>query len=211
MPAHWSCRTKPSSAPRAGRGTTRTTSTTLRNEPRTALPPLEHTSTSELSGNSEYFFEDRHRRNVLKRSSATRFRFAVFGGPCPVWNVHRSFSHHGRILVQLAATPESLRTQIFVITRRYQRSDTRLTSVQSKEVVPYQINTKFRGPAAADDDARATTAASAIGCAWTWTSVSVVKLRASVRQANRIQEPAGLAGARRPRNLDVGLLCPTQA
>ncbi|WP_082641315.1 short-chain fatty acyl-CoA regulator family protein [Bradyrhizobium yuanmingense] len=111
MPAHWSCRTTPSSPPRAGRGTTRTTSTTLRNEPRTGLPPLERTSTPELSGNSVVFFlKIDTAGNVLKRSSATRFRFAVSEGPCPVWNVHRSFSHHGRILVQLAATPESLRT-----------------------------------------------------------------------------------------------------
>ncbi|WP_439366300.1 short-chain fatty acyl-CoA regulator family protein [Bradyrhizobium sp. DASA03005] len=48
--------------------------------------------------------------NVLKRSSATHFRFAVSEAPAPVWNVHRSFPHHGSILVQLAAMPESLRT-----------------------------------------------------------------------------------------------------
>ncbi|EKM99382.1 MULTISPECIES: helix-turn-helix transcriptional regulator [unclassified Acidocella] len=44
--------------------------------------------------------------NVLKRSSATRFQFAQFGGPCPLWNVYRAFSHPGEILVQLARTPD---------------------------------------------------------------------------------------------------------
>jgi predicted transcriptional regulator/plasmid maintenance system antidote protein VapI len=46
--------------------------------------------------------------NVLKRSSATRFQFAQFGGSCPLWNVHHAFAHPGRILVQLAKTPDSI-------------------------------------------------------------------------------------------------------
>lgn len=53
-----------------------------------------------------YFLKIDIAGNVLKRSSATRFQFARFGGPCPVWNVHQSFSQPGRILVQLAATPD---------------------------------------------------------------------------------------------------------
>lgn len=53
-----------------------------------------------------YFLKIDIAGNVLKRSSATRFQFARFGGPCPLWNVHQSFSQPGRILVQLAATPE---------------------------------------------------------------------------------------------------------
>jgi predicted transcriptional regulator/transcriptional regulator with XRE-family HTH domain len=44
--------------------------------------------------------------NVLKRSSATRFQFDRFGGPCPLWNVHQAFAQPGRILVQLARTPD---------------------------------------------------------------------------------------------------------
>ncbi|MCK1564282.1 DUF2083 domain-containing protein, partial [Bradyrhizobium sp. 173] len=56
-----------------------------------------------------YFLKIDIAGNVLKRSSATRFQFARFGGPCPLWNVHQSFSHPGRILVQLAATPDGTR------------------------------------------------------------------------------------------------------
>ena len=56
-----------------------------------------------------YFLKIDIAGNVLKRSSATRFQFARFGGPCPLWNVHQSFSHPGRILVQLAATPDETR------------------------------------------------------------------------------------------------------
>lgn len=44
--------------------------------------------------------------NVLKRSSATRFKFARFGGPCPLWNVYRAFAQPGRLLVQVAQTPD---------------------------------------------------------------------------------------------------------
>jgi predicted transcriptional regulator len=46
--------------------------------------------------------------NVLKRSSATRFQFARFGGSCPLWNVHHAFTQPGRILVQLARTPDAV-------------------------------------------------------------------------------------------------------
>ena len=46
--------------------------------------------------------------NILKRSSVTRFQFAQFGGPCPLWNVYRAFAHPGEILVQLANTPDQV-------------------------------------------------------------------------------------------------------
>ncbi len=46
--------------------------------------------------------------NVLKRSSATRFQFARFGGPCPLWNVYSAFSRPGETLVQLARTPDDV-------------------------------------------------------------------------------------------------------
>ena len=46
--------------------------------------------------------------NVLKRSSATRFKFARFGGPCPLWNVYRAFAQPGRLLVQVAQTPDEV-------------------------------------------------------------------------------------------------------
>jgi XRE family transcriptional regulator, fatty acid utilization regulator len=46
--------------------------------------------------------------NVLKRSSATRFQFARFGGSCPLWNVYHAFAQPNRILVQLARTPDGV-------------------------------------------------------------------------------------------------------
>ena len=58
------------------------------------------------SGIPFYFLKIDIAGNVLKRSSATRFQFARFGGPCPLWNVHQSFAQPGRVLVQLAKTPD---------------------------------------------------------------------------------------------------------
>ena len=46
--------------------------------------------------------------NVLKRSSATRFQFSRFGGPCPLWNVYSAFARPGETLVQLARTPDDI-------------------------------------------------------------------------------------------------------
>jgi predicted transcriptional regulator/DNA-binding XRE family transcriptional regulator len=46
--------------------------------------------------------------NILKRSSVTRFQFAQFGGPCPLWNVYRAFAHPSEVLVQLASTPDQV-------------------------------------------------------------------------------------------------------
>ena len=55
-----------------------------------------------------YFVKTDIAGNVLKRSSATRFHFARFGGPCPLWNVYRAFASPGRILVQQAQTPDDV-------------------------------------------------------------------------------------------------------
>ncbi|RLJ60397.1 hypothetical protein BCF46_0596 [Litoreibacter meonggei] len=46
---------------------------------------------------------------ITKRHSATRLQFARFGGPCPLWNVHRAFETPGRFLRQLAETPDGAR------------------------------------------------------------------------------------------------------
>ena len=46
---------------------------------------------------------------ITKRHSATRLQFARFGGACPLWNVHRAFEQPGRILRQLARTPDGAR------------------------------------------------------------------------------------------------------
>lgn len=64
---------------------------------------------AELPGIPFYFVKTDIAGNVLKRSSATRFQFAQFGGPCPLWNVYKAFSHPGEIQVQLARTPDDAR------------------------------------------------------------------------------------------------------
>ncbi|MEP5760065.1 MAG: short-chain fatty acyl-CoA regulator family protein [Litoreibacter sp.] len=46
---------------------------------------------------------------ITKRHSATRLQFARFGGPCPLWNVHRAFETPGRFLRQLAQTADGVR------------------------------------------------------------------------------------------------------
>ena len=60
----------------------------------------------DLPGIPFYFAKTDIAGNILKRSSVTRFQFAQFGGPCPLWNVYRAFAHPGEILVQLANTPD---------------------------------------------------------------------------------------------------------
>lgn len=47
--------------------------------------------------------------NITKRHSATRFRFARFGGACPLWNVHEAVSAPERFLVQVAEMPDGVR------------------------------------------------------------------------------------------------------
>lgn len=64
---------------------------------------------TDLPGIPFYFVKTDIAGNVLKRSSATRFQFAQFGGPCPLWNVYKAFSHPGEIQVQLARTPDDAR------------------------------------------------------------------------------------------------------
>lgn len=46
---------------------------------------------------------------ITKRHSATPLQFPRFGGACPLWNVHRAFEAHGRIMRQLAETPDGHR------------------------------------------------------------------------------------------------------
>jgi predicted transcriptional regulator/transcriptional regulator with XRE-family HTH domain len=62
----------------------------------------------DLPGIPFYFAKTDIAGNILKRSSATRFEFARFGGPCPLWNVYRAFARPGEILVQLATTPDQV-------------------------------------------------------------------------------------------------------
>lgn len=44
--------------------------------------------------------------NMSKRQSATGFHFSSSGGTCPLWNVYETFSHPGKILVQIAQMPD---------------------------------------------------------------------------------------------------------
>lgn len=62
----------------------------------------------DLPGIPFYFVKTDIAGNILKRSSATRFQFAQFGGPCPLWNVYRAFARPGEILVQHARTPDDV-------------------------------------------------------------------------------------------------------
>ncbi|WP_293906536.1 short-chain fatty acyl-CoA regulator family protein [Phenylobacterium sp.] len=56
-----------------------------------------------------YFVRLDYAGNITKRHSATRFRFARFGGACPLWNVHDAVGAPDRFLVQLAAMPDGVR------------------------------------------------------------------------------------------------------
>lgn len=62
----------------------------------------------DLPGLPFFFLKTDIAGNVLKRSSATRFQFARFGGPCPLWNVYAAFAAPGRIHVDLARTPDEV-------------------------------------------------------------------------------------------------------
>lgn len=44
--------------------------------------------------------------NITKRHSATKLQFARFGAACPVWNAHQAFEAQGRIIRQMAETPD---------------------------------------------------------------------------------------------------------
>ena len=56
-----------------------------------------------------YFVRLDYAGNITKRHSATRFRFARFGGACPLWNVHEAVGAPDRFLVQVAEMPDGVR------------------------------------------------------------------------------------------------------
>ena len=56
-----------------------------------------------------FFVRVDHAGNITKRHSATKLQFARFGGACPLWNVHDAFGAPGRILTQIAETPDGVR------------------------------------------------------------------------------------------------------
>jgi len=47
--------------------------------------------------------------NITKRHSAAKLQFARFGSACPLWNVHQAFEMPGRMIRQLAETPDGVR------------------------------------------------------------------------------------------------------
>ncbi|PSJ65173.1 helix-turn-helix domain-containing protein [Kumtagia ephedrae] len=47
--------------------------------------------------------------NITKRHSAAKLQFARFGAACPLWNAHQAFEAPGRIVRQLAETPDGVR------------------------------------------------------------------------------------------------------
>jgi XRE family transcriptional regulator, fatty acid utilization regulator len=47
--------------------------------------------------------------NITKRHSAAKLQFARFGAACPLWNAHRAFERPGRVVRQLAETPDGVR------------------------------------------------------------------------------------------------------
>jgi predicted transcriptional regulator/transcriptional regulator with XRE-family HTH domain len=60
-------------------------------------------------GTPLYFIRMDHAGNITKRHSATRLRFARFGGACPLWNVHEAVAAAERFLVQVAEMPDGTR------------------------------------------------------------------------------------------------------
>lgn len=64
---------------------------------------------SNAQGIPFYFLRVDRAGNITKRHSATRLRFARYGGACPLWNVHEAFETPDRILVQIAEMPDGVR------------------------------------------------------------------------------------------------------
>jgi predicted transcriptional regulator len=96
--------------------------------------------------------------NITKRHSATRFRFARFGGACPLWNVHDAVSAPERFLVQVAEMPDGVR-YLCVARAVVKRSDAYLEpdrryvlgfgcEVEHARELVYSAGVDLKGPAA---------------------------------------------------------------
>jgi predicted transcriptional regulator/transcriptional regulator with XRE-family HTH domain len=64
---------------------------------------------SDAKGVPVFFARIDRAGNITKRHSAARLQFARFGSACPLWNVHGAFESPGRIIRQLAETPDGAR------------------------------------------------------------------------------------------------------
>lgn len=60
--------------------------------------------------------------NISKRFSSGKFHFSKFGGTCPLWNVHSTFSSPGKILTQIVEMPDGV--QYFSLARTVRRAIT---------------------------------------------------------------------------------------
>lgn len=62
-----------------------------------------------LKGVPVFFARIDRAGNITKRHSAAKLQFARFGAACPLWNAHQAFETPGRIIRQLAETPDGAR------------------------------------------------------------------------------------------------------
>ncbi len=62
-----------------------------------------------LKGVPVFFARIDRAGNITKRHSAAKLQFARFGAACPLWNLHQAFETPGRIIRQLAETPDGAR------------------------------------------------------------------------------------------------------
>lgn len=62
-----------------------------------------------LKGAPVFFATIDRAGNITKRHSAAKLQFARFGAACPLWNAHQAFEAPGRIIRQLAETPDGVR------------------------------------------------------------------------------------------------------
>ncbi|HET6972231.1 MAG TPA: short-chain fatty acyl-CoA regulator family protein [Phenylobacterium sp.] len=105
-----------------------------------------------------YFVRLDYAGNITKRHSATRFRFARFGGACPLWNVHDAVAAPDRFLVQVAAMPDGAR-YLCVARAVVKRSESYLTpdrryvlgfgcDIANAHELVYSEGVDLKGPAA---------------------------------------------------------------
>lgn len=62
-----------------------------------------------LKGVPVFFARIDRAGNITKRHSAAKLQFARYGAACPLWNAHQAFEAPGRIIRQLAETPDGVR------------------------------------------------------------------------------------------------------
>ncbi|RUV65666.1 XRE family transcriptional regulator, partial [Mesorhizobium sp. M5C.F.Ca.IN.020.14.1.1] len=64
---------------------------------------------SGLKGVPVFFARIDRAGNITKRHSASKLQFARYGAACPLWNAHQAFEAPGRMICQLAETPDGVR------------------------------------------------------------------------------------------------------